>query len=125
MPPGLRRREPPTRLSHDLGMGEGERPADDAASAAGGGGVAKGDLRGSSSPLGHCIKWQECSMSAGSTPLGSCSYVDMPMLTPRLRRREKNPVGPEKGRCWVGGGVVGSTCAWLVSDWSCSFRCAV
>jgi len=69
MPLGLRRREPPTRLSQVLGLVSLESEA----ASVGNGGVAKGDLRGSSSPLGQCIRWQEWSMSAGSTPLGSCS----------------------------------------------------
>jgi len=68
MPLGLRRREPPTRLSQVLGLASLESEA-----ASAGGGVAKGELRGSSSPLGYCIRWQEWLMSAGSTPLGSCS----------------------------------------------------
>jgi len=69
MPLGLRRREPPTRLSQVLGLVSWFGV--EVASA--GGGVAKGDLWDSSSPLGRCIRWQEWSMSAGSTPLGSCS----------------------------------------------------
>jgi len=69
MPLGLRRREPPTRLSQVFGLVSWFGV--EAASA--GGGVAKGDPRGNSSPLGRCIRWQEWSMSAGSTPLGSCS----------------------------------------------------
>ena len=57
MPLGLRRREPPTRLSQVLGLVSWVGV--EVASAPAGGGVAKGELLRSSSLLGRCMRRQE------------------------------------------------------------------